>query len=119
MSTQPDAEIQALLDDLWKRHLPSLVERISLLESAAAEAASGSLPEPTRAEAQSVAHKLAGNLGMFGHHEAGEIASRIEQILKSPAPDTLAALAPLAAHLRGQLAPHLTPSTEQQQTTNN
>lgn len=118
MSTPPDAEIQALLDDLWKRHLPSLVERISTLEHAAAEAASGSLPETTRAEAQSVAHKLAGNLGMFGHQEAGEIASRIEQTLKSPAPDTLTALAPLTTQLRDRLAPHLTPSNEQP-TTNN
>jgi HPt (histidine-containing phosphotransfer) domain-containing protein len=112
MSTQPDAEIQALLDDLWKRHLPSLVERISILEQAAAEATSGSLPEPMRAEAQSVAHKLAGNLGMFGHPGAGEIASRIEQILKSPAPDTITALAPLAAHLRDLLAPHLALPTD-------
>ena len=40
MSNPPDAEIQALLDDLWKRHLPSLVERLDLLERAAAEAAS-------------------------------------------------------------------------------
>ena len=107
MSTHPDAEIQALLDDLWRRHLPSTEERISILERAAAEAVSGSLPEPTRAEAQSIAHKLAGNLGMFGHQEAGEIASRIEQILKSPALDALTALSPLAARLRELLAPHL------------
>ena len=118
MSTQTDAEIQALLDDLWKRHLPSLIERISTLERAAAEATSGALPETTRAEAQSVAHKLAGNLGMFGHHEAGEIASRSEQILKSPTPDTLAALASLAAQLRERLAPHLTPGNEQPATNN-
>lgn len=107
MSAQSDAEIQTLLDDLWKRHLPSLVERVSTLEHAAAEAASGSLAETTRAEAQSVAHKLAGNLGMFGHHEAGEIASRIEHILKAPTQETLSGLAPLAGQLRELLGAHI------------
>ena len=107
MSTHPDTEIQALLADLWRRHLPSLVERIVVLERAAAEATSGTIPEAVRAEAQSVAHKLAGNLGMFGHRQAGEIASQIEQTLKAPAPETLAGLAPVVASLRQSLNGHL------------
>lgn len=107
MSNQPDAEIQALLTDLWQRHLPMLIERLALLDRAATKAASGTLPEETRAEAQSVAHKLAGNLGMFGHQKAGEIAGQIEQVLKAPTPKTLASLGTLTASLRKNLAAHL------------
>ena len=107
MSNPPDAEIQALLRDLWERHLPSLVERLGVLERTAGEAALGAIPEESRAEAQSVAHKLAGNLGMFGHHQAGEIASRIEQTLKAPTPETLAQLVPAVASLRQCLDGHL------------
>lgn len=107
MSKQPDAEIQALLTDLWQRHLPMTIERLDLLDRAATKAASGTLPEETRAEAQSVAHKLAGNLGMFGHQKAGEIASQIEQILKAPTPKTLSSLSSLTSSLRKNLAAHL------------
>jgi HPt (histidine-containing phosphotransfer) domain-containing protein len=116
MTEQPDQpetpdtaseDIHSLLADLWQRHLPTLHERLDLLDRIAIEAMSGSLPEPTREQAQSVAHKLAGNLGMFGHSEAGDIASQMEQILKAPTAQTLAELAPLAQSLRQQLAPNL------------
>ena len=107
MNNQPEAEIQALLGDLWKRHLPALIERLSLLDRAAAKAASGKIPEELRAEAQSIAHKLAGNLGMFGHQQAGETASQMERILKAPTPETLASLPALSASLRKSLAAHL------------
>jgi HPt (histidine-containing phosphotransfer) domain-containing protein len=100
-------DIRILLADLWRRHLPALHERLDLLDRTAKEAASGSLPEPTREEAQSIAHKLAGNLGMFGHNEAGDIASQMEQILKAPTAQTLPELSPLAQSLRQQLAPSL------------
>ncbi len=107
MTDTANEDINALLADLWQRHLPVLHERLDLLDRAAKEAASGSLPELTREEAQSVAHKLAGNLGMFGHNEAGGIASKMEQILKAPTAQTLTELAPLAQSLREQLAPNL------------
>ena len=105
--TDPAEDIRTLLADLWQRHLPALRERLDILERTAKEAASGNLPEPTREEAQSIAHKLAGNLGMFGHNEAGETASQIEQILKTPTAQTMAELTPLAESLRRQLAPNL------------
>jgi HPt (histidine-containing phosphotransfer) domain-containing protein len=100
-------EIRSLLADLWQRHLPTLLERLDLLDRTAKEAASGNLPEPTREEAQSVAHKLAGNLGMFEHSEAGDIASQMEQILKAPTDQTLPELTPLAQALRQKLSPNL------------
>jgi HPt (histidine-containing phosphotransfer) domain-containing protein len=100
-------DIRILLADLWQRHLPTLHERLNLLDRTAKEAASGNLPEPIRAEAQSIAHKLAGNLGMFGYSEAGDIASQMEQILKAPTRQTLPELAPLAHSLREELSPNL------------
>jgi HPt (histidine-containing phosphotransfer) domain-containing protein len=107
MSIPPDAEIQALLSDLWKKHLPSFRERVDLLERTAAIASTGTLPEPDRAAAQAEAHKLAGNLGMFGHAEAGEIALEIELILKTPQPTRYPDVPDLATRLRTLLAPHL------------
>jgi HPt (histidine-containing phosphotransfer) domain-containing protein len=102
-----DEEIRSLLADLWQRHLPTLHERLDLLDRTAKEAESGVLSESTREEAQAIAHKLAGNLGMFGHNQAGDIASQMEQILKAPTAQTLLELAPLAQSLRQQLASHL------------
>jgi hypothetical protein len=44
---------------------------------------------------------------MFGHQQATEIASAMEQVLKTPTPETLAALPGLASDLRNKLAPAL------------
>jgi len=102
----PDDEgkIEALLADLWQRHLPLLRERLDLLDRIAADASTGTLTEESRLEALSVAHKLSGNLGMFGHQHGTETASQMEKILKTPTPETLRTLAVLAAHLRHTLA---------------
>ena len=105
--TKADAEIKALLAEMWQRHLPATRERLSLLDHAALAATAGELKEPERAEALSVAHKLAGNLGMFGHNEASSIASEIEQILKEPTEETLSHVATLVRQLRQVLEPHL------------
>lgn len=105
--TKADAEIKSLLTEMWQRHLPATRERLSLIDHAALAAAAGRLKEPEHAEALAVAHKLAGNLGMFGHNEASSIASEIEQILKYPTEETLSHLATLARQLRQTLEPHL------------
>jgi HPt (histidine-containing phosphotransfer) domain-containing protein len=99
-----DGKIEALLADLWQRHLPTLRERLDLLTRIGDEASSGTLAEASRLEAHSIAHKLAGNLGMFGHKQATEIAGAMEQILKAPTPETLVTLAGLTSDLRRTLA---------------
>jgi HPt (histidine-containing phosphotransfer) domain-containing protein len=104
MTNNDDGKIEALLADLWQRHLPTLRERLDLLDRTAAEATSGTLAEASRLEALSIAHKLAGNLGMFGHAQATEIAGTMEQILKAPTPETLATLPGLTSDLRRTLA---------------
>jgi HPt (histidine-containing phosphotransfer) domain-containing protein len=118
MSNTPETEIQTLLRDIWKRHLPQLLERLTLLEQTAGLAASSTLSEEQRVEAQNVAHKLAGNLGMFGYELAGNTASQIEQTLKTPTPETLTQLPTLVATLKESLAQHLTTDNEQPATNN-
>ena len=107
MSKQPDAEIQALLTDLWQRHLPMTIERLDLLDRAATKAASGTLPEETRAEAQSWPTNSQALSACSVTRRHGEIASQIEQILKAPTPKTLSSLSSLTSSLRKTLAAHL------------
>ena len=109
MSQNPnaEAEISALLAELWQRHLPSTRERLDILSRSAHSASMGELEEFQRAEAQSVAHKLSGNLGMFGYPAAGALAGEIEDILKTPAPESLRRLPPLIQQLRETLKDHL------------
>jgi HPt (histidine-containing phosphotransfer) domain-containing protein len=101
-----EAEIDGLLADLWKRNLPLLQERVTLLESAAAAAAGGTLNAAARAEALGVAHKLSGSLGMFGYHHGTAIAREIELLLSIPGPNKPADhLSILVADLRRTLFP--------------
>jgi HPt (histidine-containing phosphotransfer) domain-containing protein len=107
MKKDDDGKIEALLADLWQRQLPLLQERLDLIDRTAAEAATGTLSEESRTEALSIAHKLSGSLGMFGHHQGTDTARAIEQILNKPTPDTLGHLNSLATRLREILQPHL------------
>ena len=102
-----DEKIDNVLAELWKKNLPTVRERLNLLDNFGAAAASGKIDEPSRLEALSIAHKLAGSLGMYGYQQGTEIASKMEHILKSPTPETLATLRSLAVELRKSLAPGL------------
>ncbi len=80
---------------LWQRNQPLLLERLALLDRAAA----GPLTPALRGEAIAIAHKLSGSLGMFGFYDGTQIAREIEAQLESPAPDA-ATLTALTAQLR-------------------
>ena len=103
MDKKTEAKVDTLIADLWQKNLPTLRERLDLLDRTAAEASSGALAEAARAEAQSIAHKLAGNLGMFGYPKGSEVASQMEHILKSHTPETLRTLTALTLQLRQAL----------------
>lgn len=107
MSTPP---LSAALAAVWTKNLPQTRDRLDLLQRAADDlATSRTIDDDLRAEALSVAHKLAGSLGMFGMHDATEAARAIEQNLEQdglPQPERLqeqvAALHTLlAAQLQG------------------
>lgn len=96
---QSNESLVGLLDGLWRRSLPILHERLDLLDRASA---ASTLDADLREEATCVAHKLAGSLGMFGHHEATLIARSIEQHLEA---DNLDPLPALTRELRQTLFP--------------
>jgi len=98
---QPTAtRIEAQLAELWQRNLPTLLERLDLLD----HAASSPLTPEDQKTARDIAHKLAGNLGMFGRQRASEIARQLELLLTEPYADPLQ-LAPLTSELRQVLFP--------------
>ena len=99
----PD-QIDDILAQLWRKNLPTIRERLDLMDRFGAAAALGTLDEPMRIEALAIAHKLAGSLGMYGYPQGTEVASKMERILKSPTPETLATLHTLATDLRKSLA---------------
>jgi HPt (histidine-containing phosphotransfer) domain-containing protein len=99
-----DTQIDTILTQLWQKNLPTVRERLDLLDKFGSIAASGKLDEPSRIEALNLAHKLAGSLGMYGYQEGTEVASKMERILKSPTRETLLTLATLAVDLRNSLA---------------
>jgi len=99
----PD-QIDDILAQLWRKNLPTIRERLDLMDRFGAAAALGTLDEPMRIEALGIAHKLAGSLGMYGYPQGTEVASKMERILKSPTPETLATLHTLATDLRKSLA---------------
>lgn len=105
MRKNEEAKIDALLATLWERNLPTLRERLDILDRAVAEAASGHLTEASRSEALSIAHKLSGSLGMFGYRQGTEIARQMELILETPTPDTLRHLSALTTDLHNTLFP--------------
>ena len=85
---------------LWQQNLPVLHSRLDRLASAAANA--GTLSAPEREEAISIAHKLAGSLGLFGFPEGTVLASRLEEAFAAPATES-SALTQLADQLRASL----------------
>jgi len=102
-----DAAIQpalsAALDQLWAKFFPQIVERIALLESAAAALGAGFHSPAQCALASAAAHKLAGVLGTFGLAQATNLAREAE-IFYSGEPQTslqaAARLRSIAAQLR-------------------
>jgi HPt (histidine-containing phosphotransfer) domain-containing protein len=102
--TKKNDQIDNVLTTLWEKNLPTLRERLDLLDRTAALAASGTLHEAPRLEAYSIAHKLTGSLGMFGYQQGTDIARKIEHILKAPTPAQLTTLTTLAKDLRTSLA---------------
>jgi HPt (histidine-containing phosphotransfer) domain-containing protein len=101
---KPADQIDNILAQLWQKNLPTIRERLDLLDQFASAASTGTLAEGARLEALGIAHKLAGSLGMYGYQQGTEVASQMERILKSPTPETLRTLRALAVDLRKSLA---------------
>ena len=101
---EPDARIARLLAGLWQRNQSQVLERLALLDEAAAALAAGVLSHPLRERAISTAHKLAGTLGMFGHPRGTEVARQLEAAYEASTPSP-AIIYALTAQLRQTLYP--------------
>ena len=102
--SSPQAE--AALAAIWAEHRETILERVRVLERAAAKLGRQALDEELRVEAHHEAHKLAGVLGTFGFVTGSDRARDIELLLESPQapqPDCAAVLAELAGALRQEL----------------
>jgi HPt (histidine-containing phosphotransfer) domain-containing protein len=104
MSTPAQTATQKAIAAIWQRNQPQVLERLTLLDRAAAAALAQTLSFELRDEATSAAHRLAGSLGMFGFPEGTRLARQLEQELLAPACEP-ATLAQLAADLRASLFP--------------
>ena len=74
----PQSDLNTALDQLWSRHLPTLLERVSTLEAAAAAFADRKLAVEQQEAAFAAAHKLAGVLGTFSLDRGTVLAHELE-----------------------------------------
>jgi len=103
VTREADAEekTRTLVASLWIKSRPTIEARVELLERASV---ADPLGDELRAEAHSVAHKLAGSLGMFGFPEGTRVARELELRLEISGADP-AVLADLTKQLREILFP--------------
>ena len=87
--------------ELWKRNIPLVLERLAVLDTAAA---SNPMATELRLKALDLAHKLAGSLGMFGFLAASEAARELEDSLQAESPDPLR-IRTIVAELRSSIFP--------------
>lgn len=80
-----DTPIPAALLAIWTKNLPQVRERLAVLQRAADElTTTRTLDADLHTEAASLAHKMAGSLGMFGIQSGTDAARAIEQALEQP-----------------------------------
>ena len=101
MEDTPATRMAASLAAIWQRNRPQTLERLALLDRAAAAVP---LSPALQAEATVTAHKLAGTLGMFGFAQGTELARALELELEREAPDQVR-LAALTNELRKLVFP--------------
>ena len=107
MATDAQAALSAAMDRLWVQHLPQLIERVDILDTAAQAFATGALSVNQHQAAQSAAHKLAGVLGTFGLTRGTVLARELEIMYSrqnDPDSDIAGRLASIATELRTMIA---------------
>jgi HPt (histidine-containing phosphotransfer) domain-containing protein len=86
MDPTSKADLTSALDLLWKRFLPQILDRISVLETAAKDCIQGSPRGFMLRTARDAAHKLAGSLGTF-NLTRGTVLARELELFYSNDPD--------------------------------
>jgi HPt (histidine-containing phosphotransfer) domain-containing protein len=95
---QQDA-IKQTLDRMWTKFLSQTMERVAILEDAAAAFSADQLSAEQRQAAHAAAHKLAGALGTFGLDRGTELARELEAMYYSENDLTAAHAAQLSSHV--------------------
>lgn len=102
----PETKISEVLDQMWRRYRSQVLERVAVLEAAAAALSAKNLTASECEAAHAAAHKLAGTLGMFNLERGTVLARELETAytVQSPPPAADAFhLARLAAELRAMI----------------
>jgi Hpt domain len=105
MTPEAQAKTDALIAELWQRHLPALKERLDILDRIAASASSG-ISEEDREQGVAISHKFAGSLGMYGYQRGTEIAMKLEVLYRTPPVSHPELLVPLTHELRQVIFPN-------------
>jgi HPt (histidine-containing phosphotransfer) domain-containing protein len=79
-------KIASRLAELWQTSRPTILERMAALHSAGDVLGANPLDHEARERGREAAHKLSGVLGIFGLPQGSEIASLLEELLKSTSP---------------------------------
>lgn len=69
------------VDQIWQQYQDVMVQRMTVLQTAATAVQTGKLTEELQKSAEKEAHKLAGVLGMFGRETGTNLAKEIEELL--------------------------------------
>ena len=92
MASEGEGDDHAALRAIWQEHRAATLDRVAVLERAAALALGGQLTDAERANAKQEAHTLAGTVAFFGFREASRIASEIQRFFaegRAPDPEWL------------------------------
>ena len=79
-------KIAARLAELWQTSRPTILERMAALHAVEQTLATNPQDQEARDRGREAAHKLSGVLGIFGLPQGSELASSLEEQLKSPEP---------------------------------
>ncbi len=103
VSSVTQSDLNTALDELWLRFLPTLFERVTTLESAAAAFAAYNLTGEQQEAAFAAAHKLAGVLGTFSLDRGTKLARELELLFglaRRPNRQLVARISLLTSELR-------------------
>jgi HPt (histidine-containing phosphotransfer) domain-containing protein len=97
------AAIHEKLAAIWKSSKPTIIERLTTLETSCERWRISPRDTTARHSAHDAAHKLAGVLGTFGLQRGSQIASELEVIVTQPESDPPASLPEMLAELRAMI----------------
>lgn len=86
--TDPAARIEARLAELWRTSRPIILERMAVLQEAAAALSRCPADIDARSRGREAAHKLSGVLGVFGLPQGSTLAGELDELLTGSDPLT-------------------------------